>query len=64
MTGKIVLYAQAGGKAIPPSALAARVYRDGKDRGQLLADGDRLSIRVPAGTYDLRCDYASRPKQT
>lgn len=64
MTGKIVLYAEAGGKAIPPSALAARVFRDGKDRGELLPDGDRLSIKVPAGTYDLRCDYASRPKQT
>jgi Ca-activated chloride channel family protein len=64
MTGKIVLYAEAGGKAIPPSALAARVYRDGKDRGQLLADGDGLSIKVSAGIYDLRCDYSSVPKQS
>ena len=64
MTGKIVLYAEAGGKAIPPSALAARVFRDGKDRGQLASDGDRLSIKVSAGIYDLRCDYSSVPKQS
>jgi Ca-activated chloride channel family protein len=63
-TGKIVLYAEAGGKAIPVSALTARIFRDGKDRGELLADGDRLSIRVTPGTYDLRCDYVSKPKQS
>jgi hypothetical protein len=64
LSGKIVLYAEEGGKAIPPSALAARVFRDGKDRGQLLADGDRLSIKVSPGIYDLRCDYSSVPKQS
>ena len=62
--GRIVLYAEAGGRTIPVSALTARIFRDGKDRGELLADGDRLSIRVTPGTYDLRCDYASKPKQS
>ena len=53
-TGKIVLYATAGGRAIPPSSLSARIFRDGRDHGELVSEGDRLSIRVQPGVYDLR----------
>ena len=63
-TGKIVLYATAGGRAIPPSSLSARIFRDGRDHGELVSEGDRLSIRVQPGVYDLRCDYRSRPQQS
>ena len=64
LSGRIVLYAEAGGRAISPSALSANVLRDGKDRGAFSSDGDRLSIKVSPGIYDVSCTYASIPNQS
>ena len=64
LTGSILLYADAGGRRIPPSALKAVVYSGGTSRGQLKVDGDALSIRLSPATYHLECTYGTDPEQS